>query len=245
MSRSIFQKSLAATLGVAIVSTGLFASTSSNANLLAQAPAPTTTPSPTTIPSGTTTPGGTMTPGNTKPVVTPATGTTTQPATTTTPVSKPAKAVTTGKTIVELASGNKSFTTLVSALKAADLVDTLAGEGPFTVFAPTNAAFAKIPKATLAKLLKPENKEDLKKLLTYHVVSGAVTSKMLKSGPVDSVEGSKITVKVRTRNVIVNNKKITETSVKLNGKANIVKANVKASNGYIHAIDTVIMPPAN
>jgi uncharacterized surface protein with fasciclin (FAS1) repeats len=243
MSRSIFQKSIAATLGVAIVSAGLFASTSSNANLLAQAPAPTASPSPTTIPSGT------MTPGNTKPVVTPATGTTTQPATTTTPATtpatKPAKAVTTGKTIVELASGNKSFTTLVSALKAADLVDTLAGEGPFTVFAPTNAAFAKIPKATLAKLLKPENKEELKKLLTYHVVSGAVTSKMLKSGPVDSVEGSKITVKVRTRNVIVNNKKITETSVKLNGKANIVKANVKASNGYIHAIDTVIMPPAN
>ncbi len=240
MSRSIFQKSLAATLGVAIVSTGLFSSMSSDANMLAQAPAPapTASPSPITPPAGTTTPGGTITPSDTKPVVTPGTGTTTQPGTTTTPVNKPAKAVTTGKTIVEIASGNKSFTTLVTALKAADLVDTLAGEGPFTVFAPTNAAFAKIPKATLAKLLKPENKEQLKKLLTYHVVSGAVKSQMLKSGSVDSVEGGKIAVKVtRTKD-----KKV---SIKLNGKANVVQANVKASNGYIHAIDTVIMPPAN
>jgi uncharacterized surface protein with fasciclin (FAS1) repeats len=231
MSRSIFQKSIAA-MGVAIVSAGLFVSTSSNANLLAQTPAPTPSPSPTT-PAG-----GTMTPGDTKPVVTPATGTTTQPATTTTPVKKPAKPVATGKTIVELASGNSSFSTLVKALKAADLVDTLAGEGPFTVFAPTNKAFANLPKGTLANLLKPENKEQLKKILTYHVVSGAVTSKDLKSGPVDSVEGGKITVKViRTKD-----KKV---SIKLNGKANVVQANVKASNGYIHAIDTVIMPPAN
>jgi uncharacterized surface protein with fasciclin (FAS1) repeats len=239
MSRSIFQKSIAATLGVAIASAGMFASTSSNANLLAQTPIPTASPTPTT-PAG-----GTMTPGDTKPVVTPATGTTPQPATTTTPVKKPAKPVATGKTIVEIASGNKSFSTLVAALKAADLVDTLAGEGPFTVFAPTNAAFAKLPKATLANLLKPENKEQLKKILTYHVVSGAVTSKMLKSGPVDSVEGGKIAVNVRTRNSVVNNKKVTQTSVKLNGKSNVVIANVKASNGYIHAIDTVIMPPAN
>ena len=235
MSRSIFQKSIAA-MGVAIVSAGLFVSTSSNANLLAQAPAPTASPSPTTPAGGTTVPpsttapsGGTMTqPGTT----------TTPPAGTTKPAIKPAKAPTAGKTIVELASGNSSFSTLVKALKAADLVDTLAGEGPFTVFAPTNKAFASLPKGTLANLLKPENKEQLKKILTYHVVSGAVTSKDLKSGPVDSVEGGKITVKVtRTKD-----KKV---SIKLNNKANVVQANVKASNGYIHAIDTVIMPPAN
>ncbi len=236
MSRSIFQKSIAATLGVAIVSTGLFASISSNANIIAQAPAPTASPSPITPPAGTMTPGGTVAPGDTtKPVVTPASGTT--PDGMAKPVKKPAKAVTTGKTIVELASGNNSFSTLVKALKAADLVDTLSGEGPFTVFAPTIAAFAKLPKATLANLLKPENKEQLKKVLTYHVVSGAVTAKMLKSGPVDSVEGSKIAVKVT--------KKGTKMSVRLNGKSNVVQANVKASNGYIHAIDTVIMPPAN
>jgi uncharacterized surface protein with fasciclin (FAS1) repeats len=241
MSNNIFQKSIAATLGVAIVSTGLFTSISSKANIIAQTPAPTASPAPS----------GTMTPGDTtKPVVTPPSGTMTQPGTTTipdgkVPVKKPTTPVKTGKTIVELASGNKSFTTLVAALKAADLVETLSGEGPFTVFAPTNDAFAKLPKATLAKLLKPENKEQLKKLLNYHVVSGAVTAKMLKSGPVDSVEGSKIAVKIRTKDTVANGKKVTKISVKLNDKANVVQANVKASNGYIHAIDTVIMPPAN
>ena len=224
MSRS-FQKSIAATLGVAIVSTGLFAGISSNANTIAQAPTPTASPMP----------AGSMTKpadGMSKPadgMSKPADGMN-KPAGT---IHKPAKV---SKTIVEIASGNKSFSTLVAALKAADLVDTLAGEGPFTVFAPTNAAFEKLPKATLAKLLKPENKEQLKKILTYHVVSGAVTAKMLKSGPVDSVEGSKIAVKVV--------KKGTKISVRVNN-ANVVIANVKASNGYIHAIDTVIMPPAN
>jgi uncharacterized surface protein with fasciclin (FAS1) repeats len=233
MSNNIFQKSIAATLGVAIVSTGLFAGISSNANMLAQAPTPTASPLP--VPAS-----GSMSK--------PASGSMSKPADSMSKpadsMSKPAKPVATGKTIVELASGNKSFTTLVTALKAADLVDTLSGEGPFTVFAPTNEAFAKLPKATLAKLLKPENKEQLKKILTYHVVSGAVTAKMLKSGPVDSVEGSKIDVKIRTKDVTVNGKKVTKISVKLNDKANVVQANVKASNGYIHAIDTVIMPPA-
>ena len=217
MSRSIFQKSIAATLGVAIVSTGLFSGISSNA----QAPTPSASPMPA---------GGTMTKPAGGTMTKPADGTMTKPAET---MPKPAKA---GKTIVDLAVGNKSFSTLVAALKAADLVDTLAGEGPFTVFAPTNAAFAKLPKATLANLLKPENKEQLKKILTYHVVSGAVTAKMLKSGPVDSVEGSKIAVKVA--------KKGSKMSVRVNN-ANVIQANVKASNGYIHAIETVIMPPAN
>jgi uncharacterized surface protein with fasciclin (FAS1) repeats len=243
MSRYIFQKSIAATLGVAIVSTGLFASISSDANMLAQSPLPTASPAPTTPAGGTTTTpvpttpaGGTTTPpGSTMPnpgkMTQPGTTTTPPSGATTKPVKKPAKASTANKTITEIAVSSKSLSTLVSALKAADLVDTLSGEGPFTVFAPTNAAFAKLPKATLAKLLKPENKEMLKKILTYHVIPSKVTSKMLKSGQqVETVEGSKITVKIRGKKVMINN-------------ATVLKADVAASNGVIHSIDTVIMPP--
>jgi uncharacterized surface protein with fasciclin (FAS1) repeats len=210
MSRSIFSKSVAATLGAAVVATGLFASISSHAQ--GGTPSTTTTPAPTT----TTTPsGGSMSnPGMTTPGGS---------------LSTPAKKAPTGKTIVSVAAGNKNFTTLVKALKAADLVDTLSAEGPYTVFAPTNAAFAKIPKATLANLLKPENKEQLKKVLTYHVVSGAVTSKQLKAGSVATVEGSNVTVKIKGKKVMINN-------------ANVILADVKASNGVIHAIDTVLMP---
>jgi uncharacterized surface protein with fasciclin (FAS1) repeats len=216
MSRYRLQKMIAATLGLAVVSTGLFVGISSQAQNGTPSPTPSATP---ITPAG-----GTMTkPGDG--MSKPAGGSMTKPD----GMSKPATAAPAGKTIVDIAAKSKSFTTLVAALKAADLVDTLAGEGPFTVFAPTNAAFAKLPKGTVANLLKPENKEQLKKILTYHVVSGAVTSKMLKSGPVDSVEGSKITVKVRGKNVMIN-------------KARVIMADVKASNGVIHAIDTVIMP---
>jgi uncharacterized surface protein with fasciclin (FAS1) repeats len=213
MSRSIFQKSIAATLGAAIASTGLFVSISSYAQ--SGMPGTTTTPSTTPMPSG---------------------GSMTKPATTpngmSTPSKMPASATPAkkSKTIVSIAAGNENFTTLVKALKAADLVDTLSGEGPFTVFAPTNAAFAKLPKATLAKLLKPENKEQLQKILTYHVVSGAVTSKMLKSGQqVATVEGGNVAVKISGKKVMIN-------------KAKVIMADVKASNGVIHAIDTVLMP---
>jgi uncharacterized surface protein with fasciclin (FAS1) repeats len=144
-------------------------------------------------------------------------------------MSTPTKKAPAGKTIVSLASGNKNFTTLVKALKAADLVDTLSAEGPYTVFAPTNAAFAKLPKATLANLLKPENQEQLKKVLTYHVVPSSVTSKQLKAGSVATVEGSNVTVKIKGKKVMINN-------------ANVILADVKASNGVIHAIDTVLLP---
>jgi uncharacterized surface protein with fasciclin (FAS1) repeats len=216
----MFQKSIALTLGAAIVSTGLFVGISSQA----QSGTPGTTATPTTTPTttpATTTPGTTTTPSNG--------GSMTNPGGMTKPATTPAKAPT-GKTIVSIAAGNKNFTKLVEALKAADLVDTLAGEGPFTVFAPTNAAFAKIPKATLANLLKPENKEQLKKVLTYHVVSGAVTSNLLKSGQkVATVEGGSLTVKIKGKKVTINN-------------ANVILADVKASNGVIHAIDTVLMP---
>ncbi|WP_373544732.1 fasciclin domain-containing protein [Chamaesiphon sp.] len=213
MSGSMFQKSIAATLGAAIVSTGLFVSISSHA----QSGTPGTTTSPSTSPS---TPSGGMTTPSDGSMTTPSGGSMTTPAKTTAP---------TGKTIVSIAAGNKNFSTLVAALKAADLVETLSAAGPFTVFAPTNAAFAKLPKATLANLLKPENKQQLQKILTYHVVSGAVTSKMLKSGKVATVEGGSVTVKIRGKKVMVNN-------------ANVIMADVKASNGVIHAIDTVLMP---
>ena len=233
MSGSMFQKSIAATLGAAIVSTGLFVSISSHA----QSGTPGTTTSPSTRPTPMPTPssGGSMgNPGTTTTpsggMSTPSGGMSTPSGGMSTPTKTPKATTSTGKTIVSIASGNKNFSTLVTALKAADLVGTLSAEGPYTVFAPTNAAFAKIPKATLANLLKPENKEQLKKVLTYHVVSGAVTSKMLKSGKVATVEGGNVTVKISGKKVRVNN-------------ANVIMADVKASNGVIHAIDTVLMPP--
>ncbi len=233
MSGSMFQKSIAATLGAAIVSTGLFVSISSHA----QSGTPGTTTSPSTRPTPMPTPssGGSMgNPGTTTTpsggMSTPSGGMSTPSGGMSTPTKTPKATTSTGKTIVSIASGNKNFSTLVTALKAADLVETLSAEGPYTVFAPTNAAFAKIPKATLANLLKPENKEQLKKVLTYHVVSGAVTSKMLKSGKVATVEGGNVTVKISGKKVRVNN-------------ANVIMADVKASNGVIHAIDTVLMPP--
>lgn len=135
-------------------------------------------------------------------------------------------------TIVDVASGLKDFSTLVAAVKAAGLVDTLSGPGPFTVFAPTNAAFAKLPKATLESLLKPENKAKLQKILTYHVLAEKVPSTAIKPGAVKTVEGSTVSLKLMGKSVMVNN-------------AKVVKADVPASNGVIHAIDTVIMPPTN
>ncbi len=205
-----FQKSIAATLGVALVSTSLLFGISSHA----QSGMPGTTTTPTTSP---TTPvkkptGATRTPGNGM-----TTSTTTAPA---------------GKTIVDVASKSKSFTILVKALKAADLVETLSGSGPYTVFAPTDAAFKKLGSAKLKSLLKPENQAQLKKILTYHVVSGAITSKTLKAGKVTTVEGSDITVKIKGKTVMINN-------------AKVLKADVRTSNGIVHAIDTVIMPPTN
>lgn len=146
-------------------------------------------------------------------------------------VPKPAAASpTTSGTIVDVAAANPSFKTLVAAVKAAGLVETLSGKGPFTVFAPTDAAFAALPKGTVENLLKPENKDTLIKLLTYHVVPGAVESKAVKAGRVPTVEGQPITVRVMGRNIMINNARVTT-------------ADVKASNGVIHVIDRVILPP--
>jgi uncharacterized surface protein with fasciclin (FAS1) repeats len=133
------------------------------------------------------------------------------------------------KDIVAIASGDPQFKTLTKALTVAGLVPTLQGKGPFTVFAPTDAAFAALPKATLDDLLKPANKAKLVKVLTYHVVSGEVLSTSLKSGEVPTVEKSKLKVVVKGGKVTVD-------------AANVVKADIKASNGVIHVIDKVLMP---
>ena len=136
---------------------------------------------------------------------------------------------TTVGTIVDVAVGAGNFTTLVAAVTAADLVETLSGEGPFTVFAPTDEAFAALPAGVLDALLLPENKETLVKILTYHVVSGKVMAADVTDGDVATVEGQ--TVALSTAN-----------GVTVNG-ATVVSADVPASNGVIHAIDAVILPP--
>ena len=131
--------------------------------------------------------------------------------------------------IVETAASAKYFSTLVAAVKAAGLVDTLKGEGPFTVFAPTNEAFAALPEGTVEMLLKPENKDKLVKILTYHVVSGKVMAADVKAGKVATVQGDKATIKVEDGKVTIDG-------------ANVVKTDIAASNGVIHVIDKVIMP---
>lgn len=135
------------------------------------------------------------------------------------------------KTIVENASKIDGFKTLVAAVKAGGLVDTLSGDGPFTVFAPTDEAFAKLPKGTLESLLKPENKDQLVAILKYHVVAGNVMAKdVVKLSKAKTVEGSNVKIKVA------------DGKVKVNG-ANVVKTDVRSSNGVIHVIDSVILPP--
>jgi uncharacterized surface protein with fasciclin (FAS1) repeats len=133
------------------------------------------------------------------------------------------------KDIVDIAAGNDSFSTLVAAVQAADLVETLKGEGPFTVFAPTDDAFAALPEGTVEDLLKPENKDKLTAILTYHVVPGKVMSGDLSDGMMAAtVQGGEVTIG-------------TEGGVTIDG-ANVVQADIEASNGVIHVIDGVIMP---
>jgi uncharacterized surface protein with fasciclin (FAS1) repeats len=132
-------------------------------------------------------------------------------------------------TIVEVAIEAGNFSTLVAAVTAADLVETLSGAGPFTVFAPTDEAFAALPAGVLDALLLPENKATLAKILTYHVVSGMVMAADVTDGDVATVEGQ--TIKLSTMD-----------GVTVNG-AKVVAADVAASNGVIHAIDAVILPP--
>lgn len=133
-------------------------------------------------------------------------------------------------TIVEIASGNPDFSTLVQAVQAAGLVETLSGEGPFTVFAPTNEAFAKIPKEQLDAILA--DKDQLTKILTYHVVPGRILAADLQpTQKVTTVQGQEVEITVADGKATIND-------------ANIVKTDLEASNGVIHVIDTVILPPA-
>lgn len=152
------------------------------------------------------------------------------------------KGIVVANTIVDVAAGNENFTTLVTAVKAADLVSTLSSDGPFTVFAPTNDAFAKLPEGTVAGLLKPESKDALTGILTYHVVSGkfeaaAVIDAVTKNGGkfmVNTVQGGSIAISLKDGKVMLTDE---------NGSTStVIMADVGASNGVIHAIDTVVMP---
>ena len=140
-----------------------------------------------------------------------------------------AETKTASKDIVAVASSAGSFNTLVAAVKAADLVETLQGCGPFTVFAPTDEAFAKLPKGTVENLLKPENKAKLVALLTYHVVAGKVMAADVKTMKAKTVNGQSLDVKVTDGAVTVDN-------------AKVIKTDVAASNGVIHVLDTVVLP---
>ncbi len=139
------------------------------------------------------------------------------------------------KNIVENAVHSKDHTTLVAAVKAAGLVDTLSGAGPFTVFAPTNAAFGKLPKGTVETLVKPENKATLTKILTYHVVPGRLEAADLTDGKtLTTVEGETLTVKRAGGKVMLVDAK--------GGTSTVTIANVNQSNGVIHVVNTVLMP---
>ena len=134
------------------------------------------------------------------------------------------------KDIVDTAVAAGSFKTLAKALQAADLVNTLKGKGPFTVFAPTDDAFAKLPAGTLEELLKPENKDKLRRILTYHVVAGRVTATdVMKLKTAKAVSGDTIDIKAAGGNVMVDD-------------AKVIKTDIPASNGVIHVIDSVILP---
>lgn len=132
--------------------------------------------------------------------------------------------------IVDTAVSAGSFKTLVAAVQAAGLVDPLKGAGPFTVFAPTDEAFAKLPAGTVENLLKPENKSKLAAILTYHVVSGNVTAdQVVKMNSAATVNGQSLQIKVKNGSVMVNN-------------AKVVKTDIATSNGVIHVIDSVVLP---
>lgn len=138
----------------------------------------------------------------------------------TTPMAEP--------TLIEIATSNEEFSTLVTAIEATDLVATLSGEGPFTIFAPTNGAFDALQDGALEALLLPENQDLLEQVLTYHVVQGEVTSDDLRAGPVTTLQGSDVEIGL-VGGVMVDD-------------AMVIMADIEASNGVIHAIDTVILP---
>lgn len=136
------------------------------------------------------------------------------------------------KDVVKVAAGSADHTTLVAAIKQAELVDALSNAGPFTVFAPTNAAFEKLPKGTVEDLMKPENKEKLQDILQYHVYVGSLKTDLMQDGQtLNQVNGGNITISKKDGKVVINN------------SANIVTS-IPAANGIIHVIDAVLLPPA-
>ncbi len=154
----------------------------------------------------------------------------TETATTTDTVKEEVMAPVAPKDIVDVAIGSPDHTTLVAAVTAAGLVETLKGAGPFTVFAPTNAAFAALPAGTVDGLLKPESKDALIKILTYHVVAGAVKAADLKDGQkVKTLQGEELTVAIKDGKVTING-------------ASVTAADLAGSNGVVHVIDAVLMP---
>lgn len=203
-----------------------------NPTAVPTAPGIPSTPNPLSTPSSTSTP----TPSAT---LTPAPSSTSTPTSTPIPESTPGSTSTpkinqgpspsASSTIVGLASANSNLKVLTKALKASGLDKKLSEPGPFTVFAPTDKAFAALPPGALETLLKPANKQKLIALLSYHVVSGQEKSTDLKSGSVPTLAGKPVTVKVQASGVTVNN-------------AKVIKADVIASNGVVHVIDKVLMP---
>ncbi len=166
------------------------------------------------------------------PTKTPSTPENQKPEITAPEPTQPPAGATSSKNLIEVAESAGSFKTLIKALQAAGLTEVLQGTGPFTIFAPTDAAFAKLPQDAVQDLLKPENKEVLVKVFTYHVVAGKVLSGDLKSGQVTSLQGDPISIKVNpSEGVFVND-------------AKVIKADIPASNGVIHQIDNLILPPS-
>lgn len=160
----------------------------------------------------------------------PAEDTTTTTTTTTVTTQETTPTVEVAKDIVDIAAGSADHSTLVAAVKAAGLVETLKGAGPFTVFAPTNAAFNALPAGTVDNLLKPENKADLTNVLTYHVVAGTLKAADLTNGQkLKTVQGTDLTVSIKDGKVMING-------------ANVTAADLMASNGVIHVIDAVVLP---
>lgn len=150
--------------------------------------------------------------------------------TTTVKTETPAAPAETPKDVVDIAIGSADHTTLVAAVKAAGLVETLKGAGPFTVFAPTNAAFNALPAGTVDNLLKPESKDDLTAILTYHVVAGSVKAADLTDGQkVKTLQGQELTVTIKDGKVMING-------------ANVTAADLTGSNGVVHVIDAVVLP---
>jgi uncharacterized surface protein with fasciclin (FAS1) repeats len=158
-----------------------------------------------------------------------------QPAPATTPTATPTTSSAsptdqTSGSIIDVASANPSLKMMTAAIQAAGLTSTLQGKGPFTVFAPTDQAFAAVPAATRQRVLQPENRAILTRILTYHVVPGEITSSQLKSGDVKTVEGKTVDIQVNSNQVTVNDAKVTQ-------------PDIRANNGVIHVVDRIIIPP--